>query len=102
MVNIFIVTDITPFYAEMGGEVGDVGVIFNKTFEGNVVDCVKMPKGQHMLKVQVVMGDINVGDKVTVEVNEERRKLIEHNHTATHLLDQALKDVLGSHVYQNG
>ena len=100
--GLSIVTDKTPFYAEMGGEVGDVGVIFNSKFEGNVYDCVRMPKGQHMLKVQVVMGDINVGDKVTVEVNEERRKLIEHNHTATHLLDQALKDVLGSHVYQNG
>lgn len=97
-----IVTDVTPFYAEMGGEVGDVGVIFNKTFEGNVVDCVKMPKGQHMLKTQIVLGSVNIGDKVSVEVNEERRRLIEHNHTATHLLDQALKDVLGNHVYQNG
>ena len=100
--GISIVTDKTPFYAEMGGEVGDVGVIFNEKFEGNVYDCVKMPKGQHMHKTQVVMGSINVGDKVTIEVNHERRNLIEHNHTATHLLDQALKDVLGSHVYQNG
>ena len=100
--GISIVTDKTPFYAEMGGEVGDVGVIFNEKFEGNVYDCVKMPKGQHMHKTQIVMGTISVGDKVTVEVNHERRNLIEHNHTATHLLDQALKDVLGSHVYQNG
>ena len=100
--GISIVTDKTPFYAEMGGEVGDVGVIFNEKFEGNVYDCVKMPKGQNMHKTQVVMGSINVGDKVTIEVNHERRNLIEHNHTATHLLDQALKDVLGSHVYQNG
>ena len=97
-----IVTDKTPFYAEMGGEVGDVGVIFNEKFEGNVIDCVKMPKGQHMIKVPVVYGDINVDDIVTLEVNEEVRRRIEVNHTATHLLDQALKDVLGDHVYQHG
>ena len=100
--GISIVTDKTPFYAEMGGEVGDTGSIYNNNFVGTVYDCVKMPKGQHMHKIKVESGEINVGDKVTVEVNGDRRDLIEHNHTATHLLDQALKDVLGTHVYQHG
>ena len=99
---LLIVTDKTPFYAEMGGEIGDVGVIFNNNFEGNVVDCIKMPNGQHMIKTQVVMGGLNIDDVVTLEVNEHIRKNIQANHSATHLLDQALKDVLGSHVYQNG
>lgn len=99
---LLIVTDKTPFYAEMGGEIGDIGVIFNNNFEGNVVDCIKMPNGQHMMKTQVVMGEANVNDVVTLEVNEYIRKNIQANHSATHLLDQALKDVLGSHVYQNG
>ena len=100
--TLSIVTDTTPFYAEMGGEVGDIGIIYNANFEGNVIDCVKMPKGQHMIKVEVVKGEINLDDKVNLQVNEQRRHLIENNHTATHLLDQALKDVLGTHVYQNG
>ena len=100
--GLSIVTDTTPFYAEMGGEVGDTGIIYNETFEAEVLDCVKMPKGQHMLKTNATIGSAKLGDKVTLKVNNERRDLIEHNHTATHLLDQALKDVLGSHVYQNG
>ncbi len=100
--HLGIVTDKTPFYAEMGGEVGDVGVIFNENFEGNVLDCITMPNGQHLLKVQVVLGNIKENDEVTLEVNSEIRKKIQTNHTATHLLDQALKDVLGNHVYQHG
>lgn len=100
--SLGIVTDTTPFYAEMGGEVGDQGVIFNDKFEGNVFDCIKLPNGQHMVKVQVVLGSLSIGDLVTLEVNKDIRERIEKNHTATHLLDQALKDVLGDHVYQHG
>lgn len=100
--GIGLVFDQTPFYAEMGGEIGDVGVVFNDTFEGNVFDTIKMPNGQALHKVQIVMGDIQIGDELTLEVNEELRKRIAVNHSATHLLDQALKDVLGEHVYQHG
>ncbi len=100
--NLGIVTDKTAFYAEMGGEVGDKGVIFNDNFVGNVIDCQKLPNGQHMMITKVVYGNIKINDLVNVEVNDEIRKQIEANHSATHLLDQALKDVLGNHVFQHG
>ena len=99
---IGIVTDVTPFYAEMGGEVGDTGSIYNESFKGEVLDCVKLPNGQHMVKVNVLNGEINIDDEVTLKVNDVLRNKIQANHTATHLLDQALKDVLGDHVYQHG
>ena len=86
----------------MGGEVGDVGVIYNNNFEGNVIDCINMPNGQHLLKVETVYGNISLNEKVTLIVNEDIRKEIEITHSATHLLDQALKDVIGSHVFQHG
>ena len=89
-----IVTDVTPFYAEMGGEVGDTGSIYNESFNGEVIDCVKLPNGQHMVKVNVLNGEINIDDEVTLKVNDVLRNKIQANHTATHLLDQALKDVL--------
>ena len=97
-----IVTDVTPFYAEMGGEVGDTGTVNNELFEGEVVDCIKLPNGQHMMKVNVLKGEVNIDDVVTLKVDNELRNKIQANHTATHLLDQALKDVLGGHVYQHG
>lgn len=99
---IGIVTDVTPFYAEMGGEVGDTGTVNNELFEGEIVDCIKLPNGQHMMKVNVLKGEVNIDDVVTLKVDNELRNKIQANHTATHLLDQALKDVLGGHVYQHG
>ncbi|MBQ8206376.1 MAG: alanine--tRNA ligase [Bacilli bacterium] len=100
--SVGIVTDVTPFYAEMGGEVGDTGTVNNESFEGEIVDCVKLPNGQHMMKVNVLKGEVNIDDVVTLKVDNELRNKIQANHTATHLLDQALKDVLGGHVYQHG
>ena len=100
--SVGIVTDVTPFYAEMGGEVGDTGTVNNKLFEGEVVDCIKLPNGQQMMKVNVLKGEVNIDDFVTLKVDNELRNKIQANHTATHLLDQALKDVLGGHVYQHG
>ena len=100
--SVGIVTDITPFYAEMGGEVGDTGTVNNESFEGEIVDCIRLPNGQHMMKVNVLKGEVNVDDVVTLKVDNELRNKIQANHTATHLLDQALKDVLGGHVYQHG
>ena len=97
-----LVFDTTPFYAEMGGEVGDIGEVYNDKFKGKVLDTTKMPNGQHLHRIEVLDGDVKVGDKVTLSVDEDSRRKIESNHSATHLLDQALKDVLGNHVAQHG
>ncbi len=90
-----IVVKETPFYANMGGQVSDKGFI-NDEF---VKDVVKLPNGQHL---HVVEGNFKVGDKVMLEVSKTNREDIMKHHTATHLLHKALKEVLGSHVNQQG
>ncbi|MCE5220376.1 MAG: alanine--tRNA ligase [Clostridium sp.] len=100
--NGIIVTDITPFYAEMGGQIGDTGFIFNDSFRAKVVDTKKNIGGKIIHFVEVLSGEVKAGDKVTLEVDKARRENIKKNHTATHLLDKALVKVLGSHVHQAG
>ena len=100
--NGIIVTDVTPFYAEMGGQIGDTGLIFNDSFKAKVVDTKKNIGGKIVHFVEVLSGELKVGDKVTLEVDKNRRENIKRNHTATHLLDRALVEVLGSHVHQAG
>jgi len=100
--NGIIVTDVTPFYAEMGGQIGDKGLIFNDGFKAKVVDTKKNMGGKIIHFVEVLSGELKVGDKVTLEVCKTRRENIKKNHTATHLLDKALVKVLGSHVHQAG
>lgn len=90
-----IVLDKTPFYATMGGQVADGGHI--NGYE--VKDVIKLPNGQHL---HVVDGHFDEGEIVLAEVNETLRKDIMKNHTATHILHKALKEVLGSHVNQQG
>jgi len=97
-----VVTDVTPLYAEMGGQIGDTGIIFNDIFKGKVVDTKKNIGGKIIHFVEVLSGELKVGDKVTLEVDKVRRESIKKNHTATHLLDRALVEVLGSHVHQAG
>ncbi len=97
-----IVTDVTPLYAEMGGQIGDTGIIFNDGFKANVLDTKKNIGGKIVHFVEVVSGELKVGDTVTIEVDKVRRENIKKNHTATHLLDKALTEVLGSHVHQAG
>ena len=97
-----VVCDQTPFYAEMGGQMGDVGKIFNDYFKGNVVDTQTMPNGQHLHYVEIVEGSLNEADEVILQVNEEIRKATQANHSATHLMHKALKEVLGNHVNQQG
>ncbi|OOP73880.1 alanine--tRNA ligase [Clostridium beijerinckii] len=97
-----IVTNVTPLYAEMGGQIGDTGVIFNDSFKANVLDTKKNIGGKIVHFVEVVSGELKVGDTVTIEVDKVRRENIKKNHTATHLLDKALTEVLGSHVHQAG
>ncbi|WP_163970086.1 alanine--tRNA ligase [Oceanobacillus halotolerans] len=92
----------TPFYAESGGQVADHGWIKTKHASGFVKDVQKSPNGQHVHQLQVVEGTFHINDEVEVLVDEQLRTLTMKNHTATHLLHQALKDVLGDHVNQAG
>ena len=92
----------TPFYAEMGGQIADTGVIESDTFKAIVKDVQKAPNGQPLHTVVVESGEMNVGDAVRAQVDREKRTLILKNHTATHLMHRALKDVLGDHVAQAG
>ena len=97
-----IFVDETPFYATMGGQVGDVGIIRCADGEFKVEDTVKMLGGKVGHIGRVVKGMFKVGDTVTLEVDEERRTATCKNHSATHLLQKALRMVLGSHVEQAG
>lgn len=97
----YVVSDRTPFYAEMGGQVGDVGMISSDVFEAEVLDTRKSKNGNTVHKVLVKKGTLSPGTALfTVEANV--RKSTERNHTATHLLHKALKMVLGNHVNQAG
>ena len=97
-----IVTDKTPFYAEMGGQAGDKGVIKTASAEAKVVDTKKNGDGIYLHFVEVTKGTINMEEKVTLEVCKANRMAVCRNHSTTHLLHKALKDVLGAHVAQAG
>ena len=100
--NGFIVTDKTPFYAEMGGQAGDVGAISVNGKSAAVVNTTKTADGYYLHEVMVQLAPIKVGDTVTMAVDKAHRMSVCRNHTATHILDKALRDVLGSHVAQAG
>lgn len=97
-----IILDITPFYAEMGGEVGDTGTISSETFTAEVIDTKAPEKGLVAHVVTVTSGTVTVGESVTAQVDKLRRARISRNHTCTHLLHAALRSVLGSHINQAG
>ncbi|QWT17087.1 alanine--tRNA ligase [Collinsella sp. zg1085] len=99
--TVEIVLDRTPFYAEMGGQVGDSGTLQGADAELKVCDT-KLKSGLYVHHAEVLYGSVSVGDCVTGAIDERRRALIRRNHTATHLLDAALKLVLGEHVHQAG
>lgn len=97
-----IVTDKTPFYAEMGGQAGDIGRIFTDNASAKVTDTKKNGNGIYMHIVKVEQGSFSSGDTVKMSVCEETRMAVCRNHSATHLLHKALKEVLGGHVAQAG
>ncbi|WP_041264606.1 alanine--tRNA ligase [Geobacillus thermodenitrificans] len=97
-----IIVDVTPFYAESGGQIADQGVFEGETGTAVVKDVQKAPNGQHLHSIVVERGAVKKGDRYTARVDEVKRSQIVKNHTATHLLHQALKDVLGRHVNQAG
>ena len=92
----------TPFYAEMGGQVADHGTICTETAEFTVTDVQKNKGGKFMHYGRLVSGSLAVGDTVTASIDETRRKAIMRAHSATHLLDYALRTVLGDHAHQAG
>lgn len=97
-----VILETTPFYAESGGQVSDTGLLTGGSVTAKVTGLFKAPHGQHVHLVTVEAGDLKVGDTVRAEVNRAEREDIVKNHTATHLLHKALKEVLGSHVNQAG
>lgn len=100
--QVLLMLDKTPFYAESGGQVADVGTITAPGLRLVVEDVQKGPRGQHLHRVRVEEGTVRVGAIVTATIDEQRRRATEKNHTATHLLHRALKNVLGEHVNQAG
>ncbi|MBQ6553088.1 MAG: alanine--tRNA ligase [Clostridia bacterium] len=96
-----IVLDRTPFYAESGGQVGDTGVITGANGSVKVTDCRKTPNGGFLHFAESANG-IAVGDKVTATVDKDRRDAIRRNHSSAHLLQAALRAVLGDHISQAG
>jgi alanyl-tRNA synthetase len=100
--DVVIVLDHTPFYAESGGQVGDAGELRNQRARVLVEDTVKVQAAVHGHQGRVLEGEIEVGDRVTARVDGERRAKTMRNHSATHLLHKALREVLGAHVQQKG
>ena len=97
-----VILDVTPFYAEMGGQVGDRGVLKFKNTLFTVEDTQAPYPGVIAHVGKVTRGEISVGNSLTGEIDEVRRRDTERNHTATHLLHLALHEVLGEHAHQGG
>jgi alanyl-tRNA synthetase len=96
------ILDTTPFYAESGGQIGDQGVLEGDGIKVLVKEVKKAPNGQNLHTAVVEEGTLRTGAAVKAIVSSESRQKVEKNHTATHLLHRALKDVLGEHVNQAG
>ncbi len=99
---IEIVLDVTPFYAEGGGQVGDTGLIVTDGGRAEVIDTTYAATGLWCHRARIVEGDIVEGEEATATVDTDRRAAIRRNHTGTHLLHWALRKVLGDHVKQAG
>ena len=100
--GVLVVLDKTPFYAEMGGQTADHGVLTGENCALRVLDVKKTPKGYFVHTCVLENGYVRVGDTLTAQVDKEYRWAIARNHTATHLLQAALREVLGDHVHQAG
>ena len=100
--GVLVVLDKTPFYAEMGGQAADHGVLNGAECSLRVLDVKKTPKGYYVHTCVLESGIVKVGDVLTAQVDKDYRMAIARNHTATHLLQAALREVLGDHVHQAG
>ena len=99
--NAVIITDRTPFYGEGGGQVGDIGIIESENGKATVTDT-KKNDGVYMHICKMESGSLSVGDTVTLRIDSARRAAIARNHSCVHLLDAALREVLGTHIRQAG
>lgn len=97
-----VILDATPFYGQSGGQIGDKGTIYSEGMEATVYDTKKTKSGIILHLVEVTKGTLDLNHKVITKVDSDRRKSIVRNHSATHLLHKALKEVLGDHVNQAG
>ena len=95
------ILDVTPFYGESGGQVGDCGVLISGDARIDVLDTTKA-KGHHLHHIRVAQGALSVGDRVDASVDAGIRQRIRLNHSSTHLMHEALRRVLGEHVVQKG
>jgi alanyl-tRNA synthetase len=100
--DAIVILDQTPFYAESGGQVGDAGVLNNAQATLNVADTTKVLPDVFGHHLNVASGTVKVGDTLTAQVDGARRAATVRNHSATHLLHKALREVLGTHVQQKG
>ena len=97
-----VIFDVTTFYAEMGGQCADTGMIYNDDCQAVVENVLKAPNQQHLHYVKMKQGTINIGDILTLDVDKAKRNCIIANHSATHILQAALKEVVGNHINQAG
>jgi alanyl-tRNA synthetase len=100
--HVQVVLDVTPFYAESGGQVGDLGLLSTPTAKLQVHNTTRPAPDIIVHHGQLLCGEITAGERVTAEVDQQRRLDIARNHTATHLLHRALRQVLGEHAAQSG
>ena len=100
--EVTIITDVTPFYAESGGQVGDTGTLTTKNAKVLVKDCTRTADGKYLHTGAVESGLIETGNQGVLQIDIQRRMAICRNHTTTHLLHKALRSVLGEHVHQAG
>jgi alanyl-tRNA synthetase len=100
--EISLILEETPFYPEGGGQVGDVGMIFNDRFKAEIVETQKGVGNRVVHHAKIVSGHVHVGDTVTAAVDVQKRMATARNHSVTHLLHKALRNIVGTHVEQAG
>jgi len=100
--NALILFSPTVFYAESGGQVGDKGLVISNSNSYEVIDTIKLPNMQHASLVEINDGSLEIGQKVVLHVDKAFRAKVAKNHTATHLLNESLRQVVGTHIYQHG
>jgi alanyl-tRNA synthetase len=100
--EVYVITDITPFYGESGGQVGDTGTIRSSQGAAEVQDTIKTETDCIIHRVRITSGTLSKGQAVNLSVDASRRKSIMRHHSATHLLQRALREVLGGHAHQSG